>query len=361
MPKTSQSRKSSAGFTLIEVLVVITIIVVLIALILPAVQSARESSRRTKCANNLKQLALACQNYIGSHGVFPPGSYQMLPPGDPHASPCSGRHEHSIFIRLLPYFEQVPLFNAFNASIHYFSPQNTTVMSAGVATMWCPSDPIVTQPSLLPAGDDPSVPFEQLMMHNSYMGNAGTWFSPGRYQDPRCPQVPFSTLLNQANGIFYYYSHVTIAEVRDGMSNTMMMAEGHYGTLAGDEQPEWHWWASGNYSDTLYTTLYPLNPAGKTNASQVAGSASNASVAFAAAGSAHPGGANFVFCDGSVKFLKDTIASLPIDPDTGMPRGITVNSSDKITGGIYTQTVRNEVYQALSTRAGGEVVSSDSF
>ena len=100
------------GFTLIELLVVIAIIGVFIALLLPAVQSAREAARRTQCANNLKQLALANANYESSNGVFPLGCYMMPNPGDPYSGPCSGRYEQSILIRLLPFVEQSTLYTA---------------------------------------------------------------------------------------------------------------------------------------------------------------------------------------------------------------------------------------------------------
>src|ERR1700677_4713780 len=124
MPKTSR-RTANRGFTLIELLVVIAIIAVLIALLLPAVQAAREAARRAQCTNNLKQMALAVMNYESSNGVFPLGSFMMPPPGDPFSGSGSGRHEHGILIRLLPYYEQAPLYNAFNTNVHYFSPPNT--------------------------------------------------------------------------------------------------------------------------------------------------------------------------------------------------------------------------------------------
>jgi prepilin-type N-terminal cleavage/methylation domain-containing protein len=143
MTSSPAPRGSSKGFTLIELLVVIAIIAVLIALLLPAVQSAREAARRAQCTNNLKQLGLANANYESAYGSYTLGSYMMTPipngsggysapPGDPSSTPGSGRHEASIFVRLLPFMEQTQLFNAFNSSVHYDTAPNSTVQVTGV-------------------------------------------------------------------------------------------------------------------------------------------------------------------------------------------------------------------------------------
>jgi prepilin-type N-terminal cleavage/methylation domain-containing protein/prepilin-type processing-associated H-X9-DG protein len=349
-----QRRDVARGFTLIELLVVIAIIAVLIALLLPAVQAAREAARRSQCVNNLKQLALGCHNYESSTGSFPMGSYQMPNPGDPRSAPCNGRHEHGWILRVAPYIEQASLYNAFNSNIHYFTPDNTTVMATGISTIWCPSDPAAATPALLASGSDGSVNFPSTMYHNSYKGCAGTWFSPGRYQDPNCTSANFPALLAQANGMFYFYSAVPISGIIDGTSNTLLLGESAIGLQNSGDQNQWQWWASGNYSDTMFTTLYPLNPFRKVQ-DDGTGPAINSDLYTSAASSLHPGGANFAFADGSVKFLKDTIQTLPFSNATGLPVGITQS------GNIYTQTVPNAVYQALSTRAGGEIVSSDSL
>ena len=148
------------------------------------------------------------------------------PSGRPAATPCSGRHEHSILIRLLPFYEQAQLFNAFNANVHYDSAPNSTVTVTGLSAIWCPSDPSVSQ---LWQGDD-----AYGMRFTSYKGNAGTWFTPGRFQDPTCMGGAFGTLTGQADGIFNFYSRTTIAAITDGTSNTMLMGEYAWGkTSAG--------------------------------------------------------------------------------------------------------------------------------
>ena len=92
------------------------------------------------------------------------------------------------------------------------------------------------------------------MRFTSYKGNAGTWFTPGRYQDPACVGGAFGTLIGQANGIFNFYSKTTIASITDGTSNTMLMGEYAWGKTTQGEEVCWGWWDSGNYSDTMYTT-----------------------------------------------------------------------------------------------------------
>ena len=352
--RTMRGSRKVRGFTLIELLVVIAIIAVLIALLLPAVQAAREAARRSQCVNNLKQLALGCHNYESQIGCFPMGSYQMLPPGDPNAAPCNGRHEHGFLLRLTPFIEQTNVYNAFNANVHYLSPPNTTVAGMGINTLWCPSDPAVSTPALLPAGSDGSVNFPTNMYHNSYKANAGTWFSPSRYADPNCTSANFSAQLAQANGVVYFYSKTTIASITDGTSNTILMAEDALGLENSGDQNQWQWWTSGNYSDTMFTTMYPINPQKKMNMSD-ATVGINSDVSTSAATSFHPGGANFAFADGSVRFLKETIGSWQFVNGSNMPNGVTQ------AGNIYTQTLPGGVYQQLSTRAGGEVISADAY
>src|SRR4051812_6367112 len=139
-PSSPRTRPDRSGFTLIEVLVAITVIGLLVALLLPAVQAARESSRRIQCASNLKQLALACHNYADVHGTLPIGIPQMYDP-DP-ALNFFGQTQ-SIFVSMLGQLDRQPLFNAANFSRSIFASANSTIYATGLEFLWCPSDPSI--------------------------------------------------------------------------------------------------------------------------------------------------------------------------------------------------------------------------
>ena len=133
-----------SGFTLIELLVVIAIIAVLIALLLPAVQAAREAARRAQCTNNLKQLGLAAANYESTNGCFPGNSYTGYPRNTHRALPalCTSYPESfSVFVRMLPFFEQSPMYNAANFSLNAGDPSNLTIGGVQVALARLPQRP----------------------------------------------------------------------------------------------------------------------------------------------------------------------------------------------------------------------------
>ena len=126
----------SGGFTLIELLVVIAIIAVLISLLLPAVQSAREAARRAQCVNNLKQLALAAANYESANGTLPTGTYWTRKLSDP----TQFTYGPSVFVNMMSYMEQTQGFNAYNFSLGWEAPMNSTIAGLGISSLWCPSD-----------------------------------------------------------------------------------------------------------------------------------------------------------------------------------------------------------------------------
>ncbi len=345
------------GFTLIELLVVIAIIAVLIGLLLPAVQSAREAARRAQCTNNLKQIALAAHNYLDAVGTLPQGMPFQVNGNTPGASnlgpPDWPTTAHSVFVAMLPQLEQQPLFNSVNFNMNMWNAPNFTIHGVAIGTLCCPSDYRVYDPRTLPDGSmqDPGA---VTMRYTSYTGNAGTWvlwfqqdFPPQRYM----------------NGLFHIRSAVRLAEITDGTSNTLAFGE-HAHTMYDDTTGLWYnWWTSGNYGDTLFCTLYPMNPFRRMDglAADLAADSSGddrQAPFLLGASSLHPGGANFAFMDGSVRFIKETVDSWVQDPSTLLPRGLTFDPA-----GPYKESgvVRRGVYQALSTRNGGEVIGAGDY
>jgi prepilin-type N-terminal cleavage/methylation domain-containing protein/prepilin-type processing-associated H-X9-DG protein len=371
-------RAVRGGFTLIELLVVIAIIAVLVGLLLPAVQAAREAARRAQCTNNLKQIALALLNYENANGTFPMGYWHQF---TPQGAGFQGWYTDASgpMVALTPYLEQVAIFNTYNSQICMFVAQNTTVAGFGISTLWCPSDgAIVGLRHDYSASDCANYDCSPMpMYYSTYAGSMGTWtYWPSRRDAYYLPK------LNAMNGLFFQTGFpqsagprvnggdpnpgsvppIRLSGITDGTSNTIAFSERAQGLLSRTVAPDgyvdfycYHWWVSGNYGDTLFTTFYPINPWNKLN--DTVGYLHQGDAYPYAASSFHPGGANFAFVDGSVRFLKDTINSWPINPQTGVPTNVTVDSNGFFVLAPGTQAV----YQALSTRNGGEVISSDSY
>lgn len=358
--------KARIAFTLIELLVVIAIIAVLIALLLPAVQAAREAARRAQCINNLKQLGLSLANYESANAAYPFASiYQYRVKGFP-----STDQGISCFTALLPYFEQSTLGNAYNYSLNYRCDPNSTVSGAGIGFLWCPSDTEVAGVVYTePPSSRHDLPWP--VYFTSYAGSYGQW--AGRILgQPGATVATVVANLQQHNGPIVASGYhpataagasrgsVTLASVTDGTSNTIAFGEHAHGLLNKVDGSfyGWNWWVSGNYGDTAFTEFYPINIQKKAR-NYPGGAPTEAGGFINAATSFHPGGANFGFCDGSVRFLKDSISTWTLDAN-GSPLGATQQGT-----GLWVVTdptkFRPGVYQALGSINGGEVISADSY
>ena len=358
-------RTGSRGFTLIELLVVIAIIAVLIALLLPAVQSAREAARRAQCINNLKQLGLACHNYLDGNSVFPCGGMTPMVADGVHNAYYS---YWGMFQGVLPFMEGGNIANSFNFSApSYFYAVQDTVNALHQAALYCPSDPLVFAGNGIYTSPGPSG-LSYKMGLTSYRCINGPWYSPVRNM-VGATSAQYQQMSSQALGIIYGGSATPIAGITDGTSNTIMVTEYVYSRLNTSDQNCWHWWCAGN-TDTIGTAMFAPNVAfggalGSNGDPILYDNA--ASLAVISSSSNHPGGANHLFGDGSVKFIKNTVNSWT--PGTsgiapGFPNQLSLTNTFQNgsgTFGTYVVSGNMPVYQALSTRNGGEVISADSY
>jgi len=337
-----RSTSVSLGFTLIELLAVLTIIIVLTALLLPAVQAAREAARRVECANNLKQLGLATASYQDVNGVLPGASYASATLGP--------------LVHLLPHLEQTQIFNAVNFSLGALEPANVTIAGVQLNGLMCPSDTGSSCMPVKPIHNWSAVPpgsWQQC--YSSYGGSTGTWalgLEKGQSQFDQCHAI--------MNGVIFSESMIRLTEISDGTSNTLLFAERAHGVVTSngtisnglEMSPDfYHRWQMGYDVFTQVSTFYPPNAHKKQSFRGGDDTIQNPS-------SFHLGGINVALCDGSVRFIKETIDSWRNDPSTRYPPGVSKVGwrMVAIAPGAYFG-----VWQKLSTRNFGEVIGADAF
>jgi prepilin-type N-terminal cleavage/methylation domain-containing protein/prepilin-type processing-associated H-X9-DG protein len=342
------------GFTLIELLVVIAIIAVLIALLLPAVQAAREAARRIQCTNNLKQIGIALHNYHQVNDCFPPGSLALFLNGNP-ASPTSyNNHGPSPHARMLNFLEQQSLYNALNFSVGIFNDTigiaiNSTVSITKVNAFLCPS-------SVAPAWNfqgGGTFLTNYRASGNSYFASVGSSLEFAAQQTGGPPNGPFPYIGTKG-------TVTSIAGVTDGTSNTIGFGEWKIGsgspgtraiqdivfvgTFPGGTRrndgtlilpnptlvanlPAWlgqcsTTWQAGGGRQGKTPTLgeswafglvgysqgnLVLGPNARYPNCNTEGTGTIESPGLFGLSSFHPGGANVLFLDGSVRFLKDSV------------------------------------------------------
>ncbi len=320
---------ANRAFTLIELLVVIAIIGILIALLLPAVQAAREAAHRSQCSNNLKQIGVALLNRESSFRRFPPGVMAKLRFSYTYDLVNTGGYEWPYLLDyLLPQLEETNFYTLIHGGkFDIPSPwvDQSQWLGPGIGvpitSLLCPSDLPAGQmkgspPLQLPASNYLGI-FSGLNDYQNYQltGIGGASFDDGGYQ----PVAPNPT----SRAVFGYYSGTRIADIRDGTSSTMAVAEYLTGTDPIDSRGSFYTNRAG--CQFLYVTLGPNSAAGdnllswdppafcpsdgtrnlpQLNLPCVPG-VTDAN--YASPRSRHPGGVQVVFCDGSVHFMADEI------------------------------------------------------
>jgi prepilin-type processing-associated H-X9-DG protein len=361
---------------------VIAIIAVLISLLLPAVQAAREAARRSQCTNNMKQIGLAIANYESAYGAFPMAMYQG--PARGYGGYTGTWYAGSTaFVALLPQLEQTPLANAYNYSIACYDLGNRTILATGLATLWCPSDATVSQgaPASSQSNFGTYISSTQTVYRNSYGVSMGIWLdSAWPTPNPFVGSSAVAAAQANGNGVFGYQQSNKISGITDGTSNTIAIGEIANGMLPTDfGQTGYNIWAFAGYNigeSGVVASMYGVNPWKKFGMSggmpqqfyisyYDCGSNGCGSVwaTTASVGSFHPGGANVGMADGSVRFIKETIASFgfnAVPANNYATSGPGPYLSGYNTYGMFPGT-QMPIFNSLSTRNGGEVISTDQF
>lgn len=252
-------RVSRCGLTLIEMLVVMIVIVILCSLLLPAVQQARDVARRYSCRHNLMQIGLALRSYESTFDSLPPGSVDSVRP----IKNVSRGYHVGWMVRILPHLDQTSRFKQFDFSVSVYDPKNSNAVAVRMPSLHCPS------------------------AYSTYAG---------------CHHDVESPIDIDNTGVLFLNTCISQDDVLDGISHTIFVGEKNDGELFG--------WASGT-RDTLRNTGTPIisgqgKPAGAVAA--VVAAEQQSTLYVGGFGSTHGAGANFLFGDGSVQFINQSIA-----------------------------------------------------
>jgi prepilin-type N-terminal cleavage/methylation domain-containing protein/prepilin-type processing-associated H-X9-DG protein len=378
----SRSNTFRPAFTLIELLVVIAIIAVLIALLLPAVQSAREAARRAQCTNNMKQIGLALHNYENSNGAFPPGgestNFNVSPPSTQFVD-----GNWSTLARVLPYLEAGTAFNALNFNLQEYNDwmgANYTGASQAVSVYLCPST--TRQPDGGRDGVDPLDAFSQI--NNGYgYGDYG----PTIYTDispvlnttgaGAMPWIPYRDKNTRVNGLLKQGS-TRIAEATDGLSNTIA-----FGEDSGRDPRYLSQYLESQYNAVITLQAYlaaanpnDLGPADGFSAERRSWRWAEPDLAFGVSGTPNNTSGNLSALANVGGSMVDIVHEASAWPTSGASKGLNAGNSEELSsfhpgganvlfGDGHVAFLKNSInpltMRALVTLSGGEVVSSDQY
>ncbi len=287
----SLRRQSRIGFTLVELLVVIAIIGVLVALLLPAVQAAREAARRMQCSNNLKQMGLAFHNYHDANKKLPPAQDYGTTSSSPGTRPGWA---WSAFI--MPYIEGNAAFQQIDFDDFLFNGNHPEVVANPVAFALCPSDEI--EPVRTHFTGPKSIP---LQASSSYVVSAGPF---NMHRDP------YKGYPDRMRGCFYYNTKVEFREITDGLSNTILAGELKFleKLTIPSSKRDWNgfWYGRHNGGSSRGGAWYILSLARTAEVRMNAPGQAETVIRKGFHGS-HPGGVQFLFGDGAVRYISDSI------------------------------------------------------